>query len=105
MDNMLLALIIFTLANWRISFALTSPEQDGPFGLLHWIRHFVGVRYNELGDMYATNEVAGAFTCLWCLSVWVGAVQCALYLMSPDLVLILMAPFALSAGAIIVDGK
>jgi len=95
-------LTVAILANWRVSNALTEPE-DGPFGIIHWIRHIVGVRYNELAEPYSENEIAAAFLCLWCLSMWVGIAQVALFALLGKYALLIMMPFAISGGTIVVD--
>lgn len=96
-------LFVLMLATWRLSNLLVDAGESGPFNLLHKIRYAAGVRYDDYSQPYGTNEVARALTCLWCTSVWIGALVTAVYALSP-LVLWLLLPFALSAGAILVAG-
>jgi hypothetical protein len=95
-------LLILILAVWRISSLLVN--EDGPFSVFGRLRHRLGVRYDEYSQPYGENEVAKALTCTWCTSVWVSFVLAALYAAAPTAVLVCSLPFALSAGAIVVDG-
>lgn len=96
-----MAYLILTLATWRITSLLVN--EYGPFNLLERMRYRLGVRYDESLQRIGMNVVAEAFTCMWCLSVWVGLVlSIALYAM-PVLSVWLLLPFALSAGAIVID--
>ncbi len=96
-----MAYLILALATWRITSLLVN--EYGPFNLLERMRYWLGVRYDEDLRRIGTNVVAEAFTCVWCLSVWVGLVlSVALYAM-PVLSVWLLLPFALSAGAIVID--
>lgn len=96
-----MAYLILTLATWRITSLLVN--EYGPFNLLERMRYRLGVRYDESLQRIGTNVVAEAFTCMWCLSVWVGLVlSIALYAM-PVLSVWLLLPFALSAGAIVIE--
>lgn len=96
-----MAYLILTLATWRITSLLVN--EYGPFNLLERMRYRLGVRYDDDLRRIGTNVVAEAFTCMWCLSVWVGLVlSIALYAM-PVLSVWLLLPFALSASAIVID--
>lgn len=96
-----MAYLILTLATWRITSLLVN--EYGPFNLLERLRYRLGVRYDEDLRRIGTNVVSEAFTCVWCLSVWVGLVlSVALYAM-PVWSVWLLLPFALSAGAIVID--
>lgn len=96
-----MAYLILALATWRITSLLVN--EYGPFNLLERLRYRLGVRYDESLQRIGTNVVAEAFTCMWCLSVWVGMVlSIALYAM-PVLSVWLFLPFALSAGAIVIE--
>jgi hypothetical protein len=95
-------LLILILAVWRISSLLVN--EDGPFNVLGRLRHRLGVRFDEYSQPYGENELAKALTCTWCTSIWVGVAFAVLYALAPTAVLICSLPFALSAGAIVVDG-
>lgn len=61
---------VLSLAVWRISALLVI--EDGPFDIFARFRRFIGVRYRENNTAYGTNVIAQLFTCVWCLSIWVG---------------------------------
>lgn len=62
--------LIVALAVWRIASLLANEE--GPFDVFEKFRDLIGVRYDENSERYGTNVVADAFTCVWCLSIWIG---------------------------------
>jgi hypothetical protein len=93
--------IILALAVWRLSSLLVHEE--GPFDIFLSLRHRAGVAYTEYSNRIGKNEIARALVCLWCTSVWVGIVVVLLYVILGDLVVWLASPFALSAGAILVE--
>jgi hypothetical protein len=94
-------IIILILTTWRLTSLLTS--EDGPFGIFERLRKLAGVRYDGDGLPFATNEVAKAFTCPWCLSVWVGAALAIAHYLLPTVAFWLALPFALSAGVIVIQ--
>lgn len=93
-------IIILILATWRISSLLV--DELGPFEMFDRIRYRLGVRYNDKNIPYARNELAELFTCIWCMSVWIGLLIAILYVTIPHYTTVLLMPFALSAGAIII---
>lgn len=97
----MLDFIILMLATWRISSLLIS--EAGPFKILEWFRYQIGVRVDEYSQTYGTNEFAELFTCIWCLSIWTGLALAIMYLNIPLYTTWLCLPFALSAGAVIID--
>ena len=99
----LTTVVVLALANWRISSLVTDTSQAGPFDILHAIRHWIGVRFDEHSAPHGTTWAARGALCLWCLSVWVGVGEVVLYTLWPLFTWILFAPFALSAGAIVID--
>ena len=88
------------LATWRISNLLVDDSEDGPWGVLHSLRHLLGVRYDDKNRAFGTNEVGRAITCIWCASIWIGLL---VFLFSYYISPIPFYPFALSAGALIVN--
>ena len=92
--------IIMALATWRISNLIVN--EDGPWELLERLRNFIGVKDGPYGK-YGTNVIARGISCVWCLSVWIGAILTAIYLILPDVTLPLTLPFALSTVAVILD--
>ena len=76
--------------------------EAGPWNLLIKFRHFLGVRFDDHSEPYGKNVIAELFTCVWCISVWVGLVWVLAFYYDPRCV-ILALPFALSAGAIMIE--
>jgi hypothetical protein len=91
--------LILALATWRLSSLITY--ESGPFGVFDKFRVAIGVKQGEYGS-YGENELAKGIACLWCNSIWVGAILTALLALS-DLTIWLALPFALSSGAILVE--
>lgn len=86
-------LLIAGLATWRISNILTAEKIAEP------LREQLGIvdmeGYVDAPDTF----LAGVFSCLWCMSVWVGLAATITLLLVPEALL----PFAFSAIAILVD--
>ncbi|MHA2118165.1 MAG: DUF1360 domain-containing protein [Candidatus Thorarchaeota archaeon] len=97
----LIVLLSLSAATWRMSSLLVN--EDGPRDMLAKFRYFIGVRYDELNFPIGTNVVSRAFTCVWCLSVWVAIAFTILWLINESLAFIISLPLALSAAAIIVE--
>lgn len=93
-------LVILILAVWRISHMLV--EEGGPWHVLERFRYRLGVRYDQYSVPYGEGMLGELLTCVWCTSMWVGAVVGVLYLVWPVLVGLFLIP-ALSGGAIIVE--
>lgn len=94
-------LLILGLATWRISNLLVN--EDGPWECLARLRSVLGVRYDETSRPYGTNVFSKLWTCLWCVSPWVGVVLAFAYWRWSSLFILMSLPFALSAMAVIVD--
>lgn len=97
----MLTFLILALATWRLSSLLT--DEAGPLDVFVHLRRLVGVRYNDAGEAYGSNGLARGVTCVWCVSVWVGAAWAVVYYVAPGLAFYLALPFALSAGAILIN--
>lgn len=97
-----LTLIIAILATWRLS-AMLSYEA-GPFNVFIEIRELAGIIHDDFGQKNIVPPTfwAELLDCVWCLSVWIGAFVAVLVWLNPVLVWLFL-PFALSAGAIIVE--
>lgn len=90
-------LLILILATWRISSLLVS--EDGPFGIFARLRDELS--YNEFSQ--PSSFVSELFNCLWCMSIWVGLILMIAYSYYPNQTILACLPFALSAGAIVVN--
>lgn len=96
-----MTLLILTLATWRLTTLLVN--EAGPFDVFERLRYAAGVRYDERSERYGTNVVARGLICVWCVSVWVGALLALGQWLAPGVVGWLALPFALSAGALVVE--
>lgn len=65
-----LRLILLSLATWRISSLLV--REGGPGDMFAYLRYRVGVRYDEHSNPYGTTFLSTIFTCIFCLSMWIG---------------------------------
>jgi len=94
--------LISILATWRLS-AMLSYEA-GIFNIFIKFREFIGIMHDDNGNVLDTNGsvFADLFNCIWCLSVWIGLIVGLIVWLSPVLVVIFY-PFALSAGAILIE--
>ena len=96
------SMLVLILACWRLTSLLV--RESGPFEMFAKFRHLIGVRYVEGSTVpYGTNIIAETLSCAWCCSMWVGTVLAIAYVIDPGLTVLVSLPFALSAGAIIVE--
>ena len=87
--------ILTALATWRISSLLV--HEDGPFNIFKRLRKLAGLEnVVEIPDGF----FPGVLSCVWCASLWVGAVWTLVWWLAPTAVEWLALPFALSALAI-----
>lgn len=82
--------IIAMLATWRISVMLTREE--GPFQIVVVARSI----------LYKIKGLSALADCLFCASIWIGLFA-AITMLIPY-VRWWLVPFALSGGAILIDG-
>ena len=96
------SMLVLILACWRLTSLLV--QENGPFKIFAKFRHLIGVKIVKGSSTpYGTNVVAEMMSCLWCCSMWVGATLIIAYVFDPALTVLASLPFALSAGAIIVE--
>lgn len=97
-----LTIIIAILATWRLS-AMLSYE-TGPLNAFTWVRELTGIAHDDFGEKVAVPNsfFAELLDCVWCISVWLGFVVTVVLYFYPVLVWVLL-PFALSAGAILIE--
>jgi hypothetical protein len=94
---LLLDLILVGLATWRLSSLLVS--EDGPFDVFVHVRRAVGAeRPGEL------TGLATLFTCVWCMSVWIGALLAVAVTTGGDTVRYGLLALSASTIAITLDG-
>ena len=81
------------LAAWRIA-SIFNRE-----GIMRPLRKLIGIHEEDGVFIYPETFLGELFSCLWCLSVWSGALcAAALYIFPPVLL-----PFAVSAAAILIE--
>lgn len=71
-----LDLVLVGLATWRVSSLLVY--EDGPWHVFDRMRGRIGL--HDAGEMGVVQE---AFSCVWCLSVWVAPVMWAVHSVAP----------------------
>ena len=90
-------LLIGALATWRLAALLVTD--DGPFDVFENIRKCVGVYYtDEIGR--PLSVLGKLFSCMWCMSIWSGAL--AALICSTEWWWLLI-PFAFSTVAIVIE--
>ena len=91
--------IALGLAAWRVSSLLVN--EAGPWDIFCRARCLLGVSHGPTGLPEAwTGEGLGAlFSCVWCMSVWMGGLMYLVWWLSPVPIYIL----AVSALAVIVN--
>lgn len=96
-------LVVYGLAVWRI--ASLFVREEGPAHIFRKVREAAGIVHDDQGVVAIIPDTfrAQALSCVWCLSIWIGAVWTVFWLMSPEWSLKFAVPFALSAVAVIVD--
>ena len=96
----MIELAIFALATWRLASLLAV--EAGPLELFVKVRHLLGVRYDDHSIMYGEHWLAKGVICVWCNSVWFGALWAILWALFPW-ARWLALPFALSGAAIVIE--
>jgi hypothetical protein len=99
----LVAVIILSLATWRISSLLT--KEAGPFAVFKRARELTGITHDDNGDivMIPDRFFAQLLSCVWCTSVWVAIGWVILWVILPQACVYVALPFALSAAAIVLE--
>ena len=95
--------LVLALTTWRLS-ALLSYE-NGPFRVFRKLRKVAGIEYYDNGDQVEKEYTgfASLFACVWCLSFWIGVFIAVMFRQLPTITIYFSLPFALSAGAIVVE--
>ncbi len=76
-------------------------DEDGPLGVFEWLRGKIGVKRDEKGDNYGTNNFAVGLVCQWCNSIWIGVILTGAYMLFEQTIIWACYPFALSAMAVL----
>lgn len=99
-----LTFAVIAFAVWRCA-ALLAYER-GPLDVFVRLRTLVGITAGDDGTPLAwddKNLLQGLLVCVWCNSIWLGALWAALWALWPVGAWLLALPLALSAGAILVE--
>jgi hypothetical protein len=96
--------LILSLATYRITNLFVDDNEGGPRDILHTLRYYAGVRYDEKSRKFGTNMFSRAMTCFWCFSVWVGVAVLVVSLIPKNVGLFILLPFSLSGAALIAKG-
>lgn len=92
---MVVSLACKALATWRIAHMLVN--EDGPDDMIINLRtKFLSPTMISLRPTKGERVLKGMFSCVWCMSIWVGAILAILPTRAS-------VPFALSAVAIAID--
>lgn len=96
-------LVIAILALWRVVSLLSNEE--GPGNIFIRLRAKIGIAHDDAGRKLSTDGsyLAELVYCPWCLSVVLGVPCALLWLAWPAGALWLSLPFALSAGALVLE--
>ena len=79
--------------------------ESGPWHIFEKFREMIGIKHDENGipDQWPDKLIANLIACVWCLSIWIGACLVLIYQADPAVTRIVVAPFAISAGAILFE--
>lgn len=97
-------LILYGLATWRVSYMLITER--GPADMFVYLRSLIGIGHNDdmLPISFPDTFFGNLFSCMYCLSVWVGFFwYCCATLLPERWTLWVSIPLAVSAIAIIID--
>jgi uncharacterized protein DUF1360 len=99
----MLDVAILGLATWRLSSLFTS--EVGPWNLFTHVRSVFGILHSSEGrpNVWPASFMGELLKCLWCASLWVGALVTIAYLSVGIVTVWCALPFALSAVAVIVS--
>jgi hypothetical protein len=97
----LVEVFFFGATIWRVSSLLVHEE--GPLQIFERLRSWMGVKYNARSERYATNPVAEAFLCVWCISVWVAVILAIAWAVWPTLMSIVILICTGSTTAIVIE--
>lgn len=96
--------IILVLGVWRISALLTY--ECGPWDIFRRFRERVGVVHPD-GDCEPDGIdgrfLSQLFRCVWCLSIYLALIAFISYTIDEQITILILSPFAISAGAIALE--
>jgi len=91
--------LVMALAVWRVSCMLV--REDGPVWVFGKFRKAMGVRYDAYGNPYGDSWWSQLFTCIYCMSVWIGIMCTLFWIAFPRFTVFASLPLAFSAMAVL----
>ena len=92
-------LLLLAFAVWRISNVLVN--EPGIFSVFQIMRDLFDVHWGQPPEDQS-NVIAGILSCVWCCSFWIGLLASIAFYYEPETTRLVLLPFAISAGAILV---
>lgn len=101
--TLILKIFILALATWRISAMFTT--EAGPWHIFEKLRIKSGIVHDIDGNVVVIpiRFFAELLSCVWCFSFWAALFWTGFYLLLPHAAVWFALPFALSAGAILIN--
>ena len=101
-------LVLAAFAVYRISAILVASDGSrGPWDIIYKFHKRIGIGWDadmDIPAIYPDRFLPQLFSCVGCMSVWVGAVVMLVYLYLPAIVsLLIVMPFGLSGAAVLID--
>lgn len=98
-----LTMIILALASWRVAAMITT--ETGPGHIFEKLRIKSGIIHDIDGnvEVIPVRFFAELLSCVWCFSFWSALFWTGFYFLLPHAAVWCALPFALSAGAILID--
>lgn len=99
----LVGFVILALATWRMASLLAT--ESGPFDIFLRIRKVSGIVHDDDKNVAMIPETffAQMISCIWCNSIYIGLFWVAIFMLLGEQSFLLGLPFALSAGAIVIE--
>ena len=95
--------LFLAIAVWRVGSMLSNDREAGPFDILHKIRRWAGVRYDERSLPFGTNEFASMLLCIGCNTLWLGLLAYGAYVLWGDYAFVLSVPFVFNGFAVALE--
>lgn len=92
--------VILAFAVWRLSSLLAN--ESGPWDIFLLLRVKLGAEVDAMG-WRGTSMLSKLAICVWCSSVWIGAIAALVYYLAPRETVFVALGLALSAAAVLVE--
>lgn len=87
-----MTIFLMALATFRLSTLLS--DEAGPYNILGLMR---------AKALHLNYELHEGLTCMYCNSIWIGALFTLLYIVNPTIALYVAMPFALSCPIVLLE--